>query len=308
MDLRGRDRDNEGDNSAATGSEKLNQSCASRTGAFLMVPPTLQRSNPRDTHQAVFLSTVSQDVKLKTRREIAEELDKAKRDLRAAKGNVQKYRATLEQLSAEKLKTSFRNNRLEEHQKELEKEVSECMTAYRKLEEEHNSLWTKHNFSEIRYIYVIKHLFRPYASANDMSYDDHSAATMKKILRPLLEDATTCSSHKAKVEALEAQVLSLQQQLLSNVKKIDPVPDDVFATEFRQLVKTIKGLSRQIKVSSPDALIRIDGIRRSLLVDQVEQEDLTPPVRMRPIVEAFIWSVLYSDIFCNPCKYYQLKT
>ncbi|KAF2449568.1 hypothetical protein P171DRAFT_335389, partial [Karstenula rhodostoma CBS 690.94] len=107
-------------------------------------------------------------------------------------------------------------------------------------------------------------------------------------------------SNRSLVEALEAKVLSLQQQLLCNVEKIDPVPDAMLATEFRQLAKAIKGLSRQIQFNDSDSLIRIDAIRQSLLVGRVKQEDLKSAVRMRPIVEAFVWSVLYGRLFCSP--------
>ncbi|OAG11881.1 uncharacterized protein CC84DRAFT_1079946 [Paraphaeosphaeria sporulosa] len=117
-----------------------------------------------------------------------------------------------------------------------------------------------------------------------------------------MNDAATSTSNRSLVEALDAKVLSLQQKLLCNVDKIDAVPDAMFATEFRQLAKAIKALSRQIQLKDPESLIRIDAVTQSLLVGRVKREDLNSAVCIRPIIEAFVWSILYSRLFCNPYK------
>ncbi|KAL5391242.1 hypothetical protein PMIN06_009770 [Paraphaeosphaeria minitans] len=234
----------------------------------------------------------------KTRKILAMELENARRGRQTAVDDDEKHKTMVVKLAAESYE-------LREENKQLKKETDTLTAKCEQLEHGHKEIDEVHKSVSDRYDYVVKHMLEPYASSNNTAYDDYDGETINTTLQPLMNDAATSASNRSLVEALEAKVLSLQQELLSNVEKIDPIPDAMFATGFRQLAKAIKGLSRQMEFTNPESLICIDAIRQSLLVGRVKQEHLTSAVRMRPIVEAFVWSILYGRLFYSPFSMFE---
>jgi hypothetical protein len=287
MNLRFGDQKNAGTHPTAIGAATPNPQPSPRSGVFSVSRPSSDQN-------------IQRNIRSKSRRVLAIELEKETRERGTAMDKLQKSRQTTEKLLAE-------HNELLRKNRELEKDRDTFITKCQKLEHGQKELERKHQFVYGRYNFIVKHLLRPYASSNNTRYNEENADSILATIRPLLHEATTSAINKAASEALEARVLSLQQQLLCNVEKIDSVPDDTFATEFRQLAKAIKNFSRNIQLTDSNALIRIDAIRQSLLVGRVKPEDLISTIRTRPVVEAFVWSVLYSHIFCSPCTYYLFK-
>ncbi|KAL5377710.1 hypothetical protein DPSP01_009634 [Paraphaeosphaeria sporulosa] len=231
----------------------------------------------------------------KSRKTLAIELDNTRRSRQTALDNAEEDQTMTVKLEAG-------NCELQEENKQLKKETDTLTAKYEQLKRWHKEMNEDHQYASDRYSHIVEHLLRPYASSNNTRYDDHDRETIDATLQPLMNDAATSTSNRSLVEALDAKVLSLQQKLLCNVDKIDAVPDAMFATEFRQLAKAIKALSRQIQLKDPESLIRIDAVTQSLLVGRVKREDLNSAVCIRPIIEAFVWSILYSRLFCNPYK------
>ncbi|KAJ4295218.1 hypothetical protein N0V90_007229 [Kalmusia sp. IMI 367209] len=249
----------------------------------------------------------------KTRRQLAMELRSANRDRDDMNTRVHKLLLKAKELRTESDKSREEIKVLQADIRTLATENKALRVKMRtiaadngSLEKDFLELKDKNDFVASRYDYVVKYLLKPFASSKNRKYDDRTTDSINQMLGLLLEDALASYSQKALVEKLEGQTKSLQRQLLQNVKKIEPVSDADFSTEFRSLVSSIKSLTRPIRNVDTSAILRTDEIRQCVLLGRVGRERLIPSVRVRSIIESFVWSVLYTWVFSSPFYIYQL--
>jgi uncharacterized coiled-coil DUF342 family protein len=152
------------------------------------------------------------------------------------------------------------------------------------------------------YDYIRQKYIDPYALSKNTKYQDDTEQSMKKVLDLFLHDALDATALRAQVQGLVEQVKSLQEQLLSNVEKVQAVSDDQFASDFRALASSIKSLSRSIKLSEFDDILGIGEIKDCHLVKGVAPVQWSTRPRQKCLIEAFVWSVLYTEVFNSPCK------
>lgn len=127
-------------------------------------------------------------------------------------------------------------------------------------------------------------------------------STLYQSLSILFQDASNAELLRADLESEKAQVQALQEQLLSNVEKIEVLSDEKFAQDFRILAASIKAFSRSIQLSKTKDILTIRDIMDSRMVQSVDRTYWTTPIRRKGLIEAFIWSVLYESLFDSPCK------
>jgi hypothetical protein len=260
---------------------------------------------------------IRKDIDGKTRRVLAVELDQSRKERSILDTNFRKLQQKNKDLITENKTLHDKNAALQDDIRVLHEENRQgfaleathtpeyqgLVADYLEMRDERDSMISRYNYVDVRYKHIVEKVLKPYASTKNEKYNDKDGNSMNLLLDPLLKDVGKASSSAEYVRVLEEQVRSLQQQLLSNVEKIEPVSDENFAAEFRSLGSSIKTLSRPFSSADTSAMIRVDSIRQSLLLGRVATEKLCPSARKRNIVEAFVWSVLYSSVFDSPCKY-----
>ncbi|KAH6863426.1 hypothetical protein B0T12DRAFT_329350, partial [Alternaria alternata] len=102
----------------------------------------------------------------------------------------------------------------------------------------------------------------------------------------------------AEVRRLRNQVQELQQDMLAKVDKVDAISDDQFAKEFRSLASTIKSFSRSIRFTDQPNIVEV--LNSLVLVKDVASHHWSSRARKKPLVEAWIWSILISLVFESP--------
>ncbi|KAF1911225.1 hypothetical protein BDU57DRAFT_525007 [Ampelomyces quisqualis] len=124
-----------------------------------------------------------------------------------------------------------------------------------------------------------------------MKWDDQTAGTIDVVADKLAMDSLEAGN-------LRNQVRVLQKEMLARVEKCDAIPDEQFAQDFRNLVASIKTLSRTMKFAEKIDLVGI--LETPLMLCDVDKKHWEGRARKKCMIEAWIWSVLLESIFGSP--------
>jgi hypothetical protein len=271
----------------------------------------MRDDDPFDGNRRHFRESGNRDlhvmVETRTRRQLAAELLKSGKECRALSLSNQ-------QLASDNQKLTYKCKGLVAEAKEWHAKAEGSQTEAQTLKLELEKLEEK-NLSDqaqdaklkvgnARYIHIKQKYIVPYASSKKMKYQEANEATIKSVLGPLLHDALEADLLRTQVQILGDQLKSLQEQLLSNVKKTEAIPDDQFDSDFRALASSIKSLSRSIKISDRIDIRSIGEVQACTLISKVEPTQWLTKPRQKCMIEAFVWSVLYNEVFRSPCEYF----
>jgi len=250
------------------------------------------------------------DMLHRTRRQLALEVIKSKKDFRALESQTQQLSSKYKRLLAETKDLHVKIEQSHNENQTLSSKNRILTSKYEKLTTENRTLQTKYDelratevFYSSRYKLIKQKYIQPYAMSKKFVYREATGQTMTEVLRPFLQDALDATPLRAQVQGLGEQLKSVQEQLLSNVEKVQAVPDDQFASDFRALASSIKSLSRSIKLSDAVDIMSIGEIKDCCLVRGVRPAHWSTRPRQMCMIEAFVWSVIYTEVFDSPCEY-----
>ncbi|KAL1801371.1 hypothetical protein ACET3X_001713 [Alternaria dauci] len=145
---------------------------------------------------------------------------------------------------------------------------------------------------------ILERLVKPYAVMRKIDYHGLTDESIKTVIDSMLQEATQHKTLRAENCCLKVQVQELQQDMLAKVDKVDAISDDQFAKDFRSLASTIKSFSRSLRFTDQADLVGYLG--SLVLVQDVASHHWGIRARKKPLVEAWIWSVLIDLGFKSP--------
>ncbi|PVI00349.1 hypothetical protein DM02DRAFT_487562, partial [Periconia macrospinosa] len=151
-----------------------------------------------------------------------------------------------------------------------------------------------------RYRFITREYIGPYAASKNIAYKDRNGKEIRSFFEILVGDLQDTDTLRMQCSSLQDQVQSLQQELLSSVDKVEYATDAELASDFRALRMAIKSFCRSIKPLNNNEVFSIEAIQRSLFVANVPPRYWHGRGRMKYLLEAFVWSKLYEDIFNSP--------
>ncbi|KAF2702371.1 hypothetical protein K504DRAFT_394517 [Pleomassaria siparia CBS 279.74] len=137
---------------------------------------------------------------------------------------------------------------------------------------------------------VCTQLIRPYLYERDTQFTS-SDRDLNTILERINQDLTDLGSLKERFQ-------TLQQEMLSNVDRTNPIPDTQFEQDFRSLTAAIKTVSRTVPPQSLDRICT--DFDNFTLTRHVRKSYWSSRGRRRCFVEAAIWSILVDCVFQSP--------
>ncbi|KAJ4295214.1 hypothetical protein N0V90_007225 [Kalmusia sp. IMI 367209] len=91
-----------------------------------------------------------------------------------------------------------------------------------------------------------------------------------------------------------------KEKLFSGPEKIQAIEDWQFQQDFNALAGEIKSLGRYSDLPRRPSVLEVNGILNALLLKDVDTALLEKSIRREDIIEAYIWSTLYENVFCSP--------
>ncbi|KAH9864002.1 hypothetical protein J1614_009935 [Plenodomus biglobosus] len=132
----------------------------------------------------------------------------------------------------------------------------------------------------------------PYAEKNGIVPDVWDRTTYLNVLASLCKGAEDAIS-------LEGQIRSLQKEMLAAVSKVQVIPDEHFAGDFRRIISLVKSFSRTGQVTEHvDVAKALSGVE--LLQESVSHTRWIDRAKKKLLVEASVWSFLIDTVFCMP--------
>jgi len=178
---------------------------------------------------------------------------------------------------------------------EREQELEHQQNKYKRLKHEFGELRKENGcLDEILYAIVKNHL-HPYAQKNKMLPRSWNKKTILSLLDSLSRDADNAGP-------LEAQIQTLQKEMLSKVDKTQADTDEQFAKDFCIIASLIKTISRTIHLT--DAVDVVEVLSSSVLQGNVTHKHWTSRARKKLLVEACVWSILVGMVFRHPFTTY----
>lgn len=175
----------------------------------------------------------------------------------------------------------------------IKNEFEGLVSHYGNLKADYKDLESKKKYFESRWEYASSKYFKRYAIEKKLQFDDRDASSIGHVLDPLLEDAMTAST-------LRLQVQTLQQEMFSNVEKVQSVPDEQFSRDFGTLAAAIKSFSRSIKLPPGLDISKIEDVVSCVLAAKVPTNKWSTNSRKKALIEGFVWSVLFNWVFRTP--------
>jgi hypothetical protein len=181
-------------------------------------------------------------------------------------------------------------------------EYAELSAENQELQQQNEGSKRALEHMSIRYNYFIEQCIKPYVKNEGLQYDEQDDTNIQMVAESLVRDALNATSSRSHTLQLEEKLQSLQQQLLATVEKTEAVPDAQFTHDFRDLASAIKTFSRSINFSDKVDMLSIAPIRDCRLTKNVNVTCWKTAARKKFLIEAFIWSALYNDVFDSPRK------
>jgi hypothetical protein len=186
-----------------------------------------------------------------------------------------------------------------------ENELDAHKTAYRKLkqknyrlhkagEEQREKLKYYQDDSEQAWALldgIVERYLKPYRQKTGLELEDWDTESVYMVLGQMVEDTMDASN-------LQDQIQVLQKELLSKADKVQAIPDEELAQDFRVIVSLIKTLSRTIRLNEVIDLVAILG--GGLMLEDVSRHHWSTRPRKKCLVEAWVWSVLLKSVFYTP--------
>ncbi|KAH7083207.1 hypothetical protein BKA63DRAFT_584486 [Paraphoma chrysanthemicola] len=101
-------------------------------------------------------------------------------------------------------------------------------------------------------------------------------------------------------DAMHARVQDVQREMLGKVEKTQAVSDDQLSQDFRTLISMIKALSRMINFDASTNVV--ETLKSYSFLEHVSPQHWQGRAQKKRFIEAWIWSVLYIDVFDTPFK------
>ncbi|KAH6613152.1 hypothetical protein C7974DRAFT_286365, partial [Boeremia exigua] len=149
-----------------------------------------------------------------------------------------------------------------------------------------------------RYDYIVQKFLQPWASENDLIFDDRALSNLDSVLCPLIQNSKECGT-------LRSQVQVLQQELLKRDEKTIAIPDEQFAQEFRNLTGLIKTVSLLMRPFEAMNIVRILG--PCILTNGMAPLHHDDRVGKKLYIESCIWSTLIQMVFRTPFAVFGLE-
>jgi hypothetical protein len=169
--------------------------------------------------------------------------------------------------------------------------IARIEAAHRELRKESTDVRRDYN-------HILERLVKPYAVMRKIDFRGLTGEPIEKVIDPMLREVTLYKSLWAEIRRLRNQVQELQKDMLAKVDKVDAISDDQFAKEFRSLASTIKSFSRSIRFTDQPNIVEV--LNSLVLVKDVASHHWSSRARKKPLVEAWIWSILISLVFESP--------
>jgi hypothetical protein len=184
---------------------------------------------------------------------------------------------------------------LQDQSNEQEQQLEQQRFEYSKLEHAFCKLqYTSEADRRLLLAIINKHLI-PYAQKNGPIPRSWTHETVLDLLDGLSRDA-------ANAGLLQAQIQTLQKEMLAKIDKIQADPDEQFAKEFRVIASLIKTLSRTIRLAETADVEGALGC--SFLHENVSRKHWVGRAQRKLLVEGWIWSVLIGMVFSTPFDVY----
>ena len=178
----------------------------------------------------------------------------------------------------------------------MKSERDQLNVENQKLQEkcEHSSK----RWKEVHEIYIV-----PWAQKKSRGVVPPRVSAIIAAIASMAQDSLEIDILHDKAHSAKQQVQALQQQLLSNVEKVEVISDEHFVQQFQSLAASIKTFSRTaIQLSKASEILTIGEILNATLSRDVNPDYWTTSIRKKGLIEAFVWSVMWDTIFSNPCK------
>lgn len=211
---------------------------------------------------------------------------------------LQQQQSKFEELRTLNGKLRADNTRLRDQREDRSKECEtqnknyvDLQNIHRDLEKQYTSLDKQYIFSDDRYKYLVGKIIGPYAQLTNIKWDEQSGATINVMIEPLIKDALDAGQ-------LRNQVRALQNDMFARIDKGDPVSDEQFAQDFRNLAALIKTLSRTIRIAEEVDVIKI--LEDAYMLHGVAVHHWNSRARKKGLIEAWVWSILLWTVFDTP--------
>lgn len=159
--------------------------------------------------------------------------------------------------------------------------------------------WYNKNFSEMYEVDIV-----PWAKERNMNDLTLSMPYIRAAVANMAQDSLEVGMLRNKVQSATQQVSALQQELLSNIEKVEVISDEQFTQQFQSLAALVKTFSRTaIPLPTASGILAVGDILNATLNYGVDPAYWTTSIRKKFLIEAFVWSVLWDSLFSEACKY-----
>lgn len=260
---------------------------------------------------------------LKRRRDVIRDHQQQRQEQQALRKDNQELRQDVQRLRQERRDLHREHQQLrQEHQElqcvhdEMKQDLAIVDAENKELRHESRRNGTASEaellyYSE-RYNYVLERFILPFAMEIGDEYNDESADTIDRVLQPLLHNALRAKAlqkqlkglpfqlreSQAEAELLKEQVQRLQNEMLTQVEKVQVISDEQFAQEFRAIIAHVKTLSRSARLSPRANMLEILEPKKLLLDTDGRHWEVR--THRKYYIEAWIWSVLLELVFATP--------
>jgi len=166
---------------------------------------------------------------------------------------------------------------------------------------------------------IINKILKPYAQANGSMPEQWTNIIILDMLEALLKDANkskatqqkeaalqkrledrdrTLEKEAAQASSLREKIHVLQTEMLTKVEKVQGLSDEQFASDFRSIASLVKSLSRDLRPFADKNIVEMLGC--SILLEDVASHHSSGRARRKYCIEAWVWSLLMSQIFWTP--------
>ena len=267
---------------------------------------------------------------LKRRRDVIRDHQQQRQEQQELRKDNQELRQELQRLRRERREPGCERRDLNREYQELRQEHQELQCVHDQLkqdlamvEAENKELRLESGrngtaseakllYDSARYDYVLKHAILPFAKELRDEYNDENADTIDRVLQPLLHNALRAKAlqnqlkglplqlrkSQAETELLKEQVQRLQNEMLTQVEKVQVISDEQFAQEFRAIISHVKTLSRSVCLSPRANMFEILEPKKLLLDTDGRHWEVR--THRKYYIEAWIWSVLLELVFATP--------
>ncbi|KAF3006486.1 hypothetical protein E8E13_004233 [Curvularia kusanoi] len=197
-------------------------------------------------------------------------------------------------------------------QEATEKLKSKLKRAKLQYKEDTRTLDDESRHWRSRYAFLVHRIISPYAHMSKLKYDDTDLSSMDLVLKPLQKDILRGETSRKEFSTLKAQMQAsqreahslqelvdeLQKEMLAQVQKVQAVPDEQFAQNFRAIIGHVKSLSRSVHTGSGSGMFQV--LHSGVLLLNTSECHWIVKQNQKYYIEAWIWSVMLEHIFATP--------